>query len=72
MNLFRESMQIRLEYNEKMLELREKYHATEDDISNIEGESHMDDVSESILSSAISELDEKAASSHEDIEVQNY
>jgi hypothetical protein len=72
LNLFKDSTQIRLEYNEKMLELRNKYHASESDIMEIENESHMDDVSENILSNAIAELDTKAANLHEDIEVQNY
>jgi hypothetical protein len=72
LNLFKDSMELRLQYNEKMLELRNKYHASESDIMEIENESNMDDVSESILSNAISELDTKAANSHEDVEVQNY
>ena len=32
----------------------------------------MDDVSESILNNAISELDTKASESHENVEVRNY
>jgi hypothetical protein len=72
LKLFRESTQIRLEYNEKMLELRNKYHASENDVMEIENESHMDEVSENILSNAIAELETKATNSHEDVDVQNY
>ncbi len=41
-------------------------------IYEIENESHMDEVSESILNNAISELDEKTSESHENVGIQNY
>ena len=42
---------------------------TSDDVNEIESESNMDEVTDGILESAISELDEKSSKSHEDIEI---
>lgn len=72
LDLYKESMNLRLEYNEKMMALRNRYNATQEDVYAIENESHMDDISESILTQAISELDTKASESHENVTVQNY
>ena len=72
LELYEKSMNLRLQYNEKMMELRNKYKITPDEVYEIENESHMDDVSESILNNAISELDTKASESHENVEVRNY
>ena len=72
LELYEKSMNLRLQYNERMMELRNKYKINQDDIYEIENESHMDDVSESILNNAISELDTIASESHENVEVQNY
>ena len=72
MNLYKDSMDIRLDYNEKMMQLKQKYNMTDDDVYDIENQSHMDEVSDNVLNTAISELDTKAAQSHEDVEVQNY
>lgn len=69
LELFKKSMNIRLQYNEKMLKLQNKYGVTSEDVREIENDSHMDDVSESILNQAISELDTRAMESHEDITV---
>ena len=62
-------MNIRLQYNEKMLKLQNKYGVTSEEVHEIENDSHMDDVSESILNQAISELDTRAMESHENITV---
>lgn len=72
MNLYKESMKIRLQYNEDMMELRKKYNASPDDIYEIENESHMDEVSDNILNQSISELDTKSYESHENVEIQSY
>lgn len=72
LELFKESMELRLQYNEKMMKLQNKYKITQDEVYEIENESHMDDVSESILNNAISELDTKVSESHENIEIQTY
>ena len=69
LELFEKSMNIRLQYNEKMLKLQNKYGVTSEEVHEIENDSHMDDVSESILNQAISELDTKAMESHENITV---
>lgn len=72
MKLYKDSIDIRLEYNEQMMRLKNKYKMNQDEVFDIENESHMDEVSENILNTAISELDTKAAQSHDDVEVQNY
>ena len=69
LELFEKSMNIRLQYNEKMLKLQNKYGVTSEEVHEIENDSHMDDVSESILNQAISELDTRARESHENITV---
>ena len=69
LELFKKSMNIRLQYNEKMLKLQNKYGVTSEDVREIENDSHMDDVSESILNQAISELDTRAMEAHENITV---
>ena len=69
LELFKNSMNIRLQYNEKMLKLQNKYGVTSEEVHEIENDSHMDDVSESILNQAISELDTRAMESHENITV---
>lgn len=69
LELFEKSMNIRLQYNEKMLKLQNKYGVTSEEVHEIENDSHMDDVSESILNQAISELDTRAMESHENITV---
>lgn len=72
MNLYKDSMRIRLDYNEKMMKLKKQYQMTDGDVYDIENQSQMDEISDNILSTAISELDNKAAQSHEDVSVQNY
>lgn len=72
LDLYKESMQLRLQYNEKMMELRKKYQISPEELCEIENESNMDEISEGILNTAISELDIKAAESHENVEVQIY
>ena len=69
LELFKKSMNIRLQYNEKMLKLQNKYGVTSEEVHEIENDSHMDDVAESILNQAISELDTRAMESHENITV---
>lgn len=70
--LYKESMDLRLQYNEKMMELKRRYDISQDEVCEIENESNMDDISESILNQAISELDAKALQTHEDTNIQNY
>ena len=69
LELYEKSMNIRLRYNEEMMKLKNKYEMTSDDVNEIESESNMDEVTEGILNSAISELDEKSSKSHEDVEI---
>ena len=72
MNLYDESLSKRLQYNEKMLQMKRKYSADDYEIQEIENDSHMDEVCESILNQSISELDNKLMQSHEDVHIQNY
>lgn len=72
MNLYKQSMKLRLEYNEEMMKLKQKYSVTDDEIYEIENGSNMDEISESVLNNAISELDTKSAQTHEDVSIQNY
>lgn len=72
LELYKKSMKIRLNYNIEMMELKNKYKISQEEIYEIENESHMDDISESILNQAISELDAKASESHENACIQNY
>ena len=69
LELYEKSMKIRLKYNEEMMKLKKQYEMTSDDVNEIESESNMDEVTDGILESAISELDEKSSKSHEDIEI---
>lgn len=69
LELYEKSMKIRLKYNEEMMKLKKQYEMTSDDVNEIESESNMDEVTDGILDSAISELDEKSSKSHEDVEI---
>ena len=69
LDLYDKSMKIRLEYNENMMKLKKHYEMTSDDIDGIEAEFNMSEVTDNILKSAISELDEKSAKTHEDVEI---
>lgn len=72
MDLYKESLKLRLEYNEDMLNIKRNYGTDNYEIEEIENDSHMDEVCESILNQAISELDNKSMQSHEDVHIQNY
>lgn len=69
LELYKKSMILRLRYNEQMMKMQNKYKITNDEVYEIENKSHMDEVSESILSQSISELDTKASESHENVGV---
>lgn len=71
MGLYKDSMDLRLEYNQKMLELKHKYEVDDDYINQIESESHVDEFSDSVLNNAISDLDLKSSQSREDVSIQN-
>lgn len=67
--LYKQSMELRLQYNENMMKLRNNYRISSEEVCEIENESHMDDVSESILNQAISELDIKSSEMHENVNI---
>lgn len=72
MVLYKESMALRLQYNEEMMKLKCKYGISQEEVEEIDQDSHLDEISESILNTAISELNEKAIEAHQNIEIQNY
>ena len=57
MALYRDAAATRLEFNEEMLKLKQKYEANDEDIEAIENQSDMDEMMDSALQSTISELD---------------
>lgn len=72
-SLYKDTMDIRLEYNKKMMELKQKYNMTDDDIYDIENQSQMDEISDSVLNQAVSELDSRSSDAHTDVDsVQSY
>lgn len=72
MGLYKYSINLRLDYNEKMMQLKQKYSMTDDEVYEIENNSHMDEVTDSILNNSISELDNEFSQSCEDVSIQNY
>lgn len=72
-SLYKDTMDIRLEYNEKMMELKHKYNMTNDDIYEIENQSQIDEISDNVLNNAVSELDTRSSEAHTDVDsVQSY
>lgn len=67
-SFYKETMQIRLSYNKKMMELMHKYKMTQEDIYNIENQSQIDEISDNVLNQAVSELDTRASEAHSDVE----
>lgn len=72
MDLYKESLKLRLQYNQDMLDIKRKYETDDNEIYEVEAKSHMDEVCESILNRAISELDTKSMQANEDVHIQNY
>lgn len=68
--LYKDSMDIRYEYNAKMLKLQKELEIQ--DVDELNTDNLMTDVSENIISSAISDLDEKLQESQKDVEIQNF
>ena len=71
-SLYKDTMDIRLKYNEEMMKLKKQYEISSEDISDIELNSPINNISENVLNTAVMELDNKASASHEDITIQNY
>lgn len=72
MELYRDSMNLRYEYNKKMMELKKRLEIENDYVYQIEAESHIDEFTDSVLNNAISDLDLKSSQSREDVSIQNY
>lgn len=66
-SLYKDTMDIRLNYNKKMMKLKKEFEMSSEDISDIESNSPINDISDNVLNTAVAELDVKAAISHEDI-----
>lgn len=72
-SLYKETTDIRLEYNKQMMELKHKYNMTDDDIYEIENQSQIDEISDNVLSNAVSELDARSSDAHTDVDsIQSY
>lgn len=71
-SLYEDTMKIRLDYNRQMMELQQKYNMSDDDIMNIENLSQMDEISDNVLNTAISELDMRSSDAHTDVESTQY
>lgn len=66
-SLYRDTTKIRLRYNEEMMKLKLKYEMSDDDVSEFESRTQIDEISDNVLDEGISELNNRAAEAHEDI-----
>lgn len=57
MSLYRESADIRLQFNEAMIKLQKENNLTQSDIDNIESQSDCDEMMQDALNSVVSDLD---------------
>lgn len=69
-SLYKEAMNIRYEYNSKMMKLQKELKI--EDVQEVDDDNLMNEVSENIISSAISDLDEKLQDSQKDVEIQSF
>lgn len=58
MGMYEESAKVRLDYNERMMQMKMKYNMTEDDIIEIDSTGDMDEFMDSALSNTTAGLDE--------------
>lgn len=58
MGMYEESAKVRLNYNEKMMQMKLQYNMTEDDIMEIDSTGDVDEFMDSALSNATAGLDE--------------
>lgn len=71
--LYKDTMDIRLEYNKRMMQYQKEFQMTDDEIYEIENQSQMDEISDSVLNQAVSELDSRSSDAHTDVDsVQSY
>lgn len=71
-SMYNDTMKTRLWYNEQMALIKQQYGLTDDDISEIEENSHIDDISEEQLNDMKQTLDNFTADSKEEDDVQVY
>lgn len=69
---YHDTMKTRLWYNEQMALIKKQYGLTDDDISEIEADSPIDDISEEQVIDMKQTLDNFVADSKEEDDVQNY
>ena len=72
MSLFSDSAKVRLDYNEKMMQLMKKYGLTENDINKIDESGDIDEMMNSALNNVIDELDTQQNDSDSPNEMQNF
>lgn len=68
---YKQIMDIRLNYNEKMLQLKQKYNVSNEEISDIENESPIDDISENLLMGINNSMESKLNDINSDIDFEN-
>lgn len=57
MSLFADSSKVRLEYNEKMMQLMKKYNMTQSDLDQIDSTGDMDEMMDASLQDTVSSID---------------
>lgn len=72
LGVYHDTMKTRLWYNEQMVLIKKQYGLTDDDISEIEADSPIDDISEEQVIDMKQTLDNFVADSKEEDDVQNY
>ena len=70
--LYKVASQERLHYNEQMMILKNKYMLSDEELSDIEADSPMDDFATNALSDVETFIDETQADADESIELQTY
>lgn len=68
---YKQIMDIRLNYNEKMLQLKQKYNVSNEEIQEIESESPIDDISEETLNGINGTIANELYSVKENIDIDN-
>ena len=55
-----------------MMQLKKKYNISDEDVYDIESQGNMDEISDSVLDTALGEINSMVADAHTPTEIQNY
>lgn len=72
MSLYEDSARVRLNFNEKMLQLSQKYNVSKEELYEIDQSGDMDDFMQSALSDASNKLDEQQADFESADQIENF